>query len=197
MKVPKSFVLAPGQIFGKWTVIQFDKELGPYGKFKYYLCECICGNKVSVRSFDLLNGNSQCCGCINGRKRSDLSGKIVNGLIIIEEIEHKIWTVQCMCGKKFTAKSSQLSGKKAIQSCGCKTMEIIKSKSSSTEPYLTYLYSFYKNSAIKRKLSFQISLTLFEKLIKENCYFCNIEPFNVFDGTSYRNKFLHNGVDRI
>lgn len=183
-------------VFNNWTVLSFDKELGPYGKFKYYFCRCSCGNECSVRGFDLINGKSKSCGCGKGKKRNDLRETTVNNIFVIKELSHKLWEVKCVCGKIFTAKSHQLQGSKPIQSCGCKTIEIIKSKSSSYNPYLTYLYSFYKNNAVKRGLEYKISLTFFESIIIENCYYCGIEAFNIFEGTSYANKFLHNGIDR-
>lgn len=187
-----------GQVFGDWTVIKFDKELGPYGKFKYFLCKCVCGNSCSVRGFDLLRNVSKSCGCgaVKKRKRHNLVGKVINDITVLEEISHKMWQVKCSCGKVFNAKSSSLSGTRPIQSCGCKTIKIIKSKNSSVNSYLTYLYGFYKNNAIKRNLYYRISLTHFEKLVKSNCYYCGLVPSNMFDGTSYSGKFLHNGVDR-
>lgn len=47
--------IEPGDRFGRWTVIQYEK-----GKF---LCKCDCGTLKHVRRCDLQSGKSQSCGC--------------------------------------------------------------------------------------------------------------------------------------
>ncbi len=50
-----------GKIFGKLTVLEYA------GKSKYggrlWLCECECGNKVTVQTAQLNNGQKKDCGC--------------------------------------------------------------------------------------------------------------------------------------
>ena len=48
-----------GQIFGRLTVLEFDKNR----QGNYWICQCSCGNFVSVYSHSLLSGATRSCGC--------------------------------------------------------------------------------------------------------------------------------------
>lgn len=61
--------------YGKLTVLEMDKERDRFGKIKW-ICQCECGNVVSVAGSDLRSGNTQSCGCSNGISRGEL--KIMN-----------------------------------------------------------------------------------------------------------------------
>ena len=56
------------QYFGKLKVKERDLSK-PIGKenFAYWLCECECGNIVSVRGDHLRDNTTQSCGCINSK----------------------------------------------------------------------------------------------------------------------------------
>ena len=56
-----------GQVFGKLTVIELDKESS--GRRKW-ICKCSCGNTVSVREYNLKSGNTKSCGCTRKEKSS-------------------------------------------------------------------------------------------------------------------------------
>lgn len=49
-----------GQRFGKLTVI--EKLNGGI-----HLCQCDCGNKIKVMTYNLKNGNTQSCGCLKSK----------------------------------------------------------------------------------------------------------------------------------
>ena len=51
-----------GLIFGRWTVIEEDKERSN-GGFVTWRCRCECGAIVSVSGVSLKNGKSKSCGC--------------------------------------------------------------------------------------------------------------------------------------
>lgn len=55
-----------GNKYGRLTVIKFDH----YNKFNnpYWLCECECGNKKSIRESLLKNGKTLSCGCYQKEK---------------------------------------------------------------------------------------------------------------------------------
>jgi hypothetical protein len=51
-----------GQVFGRLTVIE---EAGKdKNKCVLWLCQCICGNDVTVRGASLRNGHTSSCGCL-------------------------------------------------------------------------------------------------------------------------------------
>lgn len=51
-----------GQRFGLFTVEGLDIEKSTSEK-KYWICQCDCGNRISVSTGDLRSGNTQSCGC--------------------------------------------------------------------------------------------------------------------------------------
>lgn len=60
------------RIYGRLKVISFDK----IEKNKtFWLCQCTCGNKISVRATDLKNRKTQSCGCL-GLESSSNNGKL-------------------------------------------------------------------------------------------------------------------------
>jgi dCMP deaminase len=67
----------------------------------------------------------------------------------------------------------------------------IKQKMSSAE---SRLYSIYKSTAKKRKLTFNINLTLFSQLIKQQCTYCTKRDSSYL--TTRDGIFTYNGLDR-
>jgi hypothetical protein len=56
-----------GRKFGSLSVIDFEKK----NNSTYWVCVCVCGNRKSIRQYDLKSGNSLTCGCSKTRKGSD------------------------------------------------------------------------------------------------------------------------------
>jgi hypothetical protein len=52
-----------GQIFGRLTVVSIIDGTCRAGKIKWF-CKCSCGNEKIVAQYNLVNGNTQSCGCI-------------------------------------------------------------------------------------------------------------------------------------
>ena len=53
-----------GETFTRLTVIDIDKIKTAQKKKTYYICQCECGNIVSVASSQLLNRHTKSCGCL-------------------------------------------------------------------------------------------------------------------------------------
>lgn len=49
-----------GRVFGRLTVVEKADKMGRRTAWK---CMCSCGNEVTVRSFSLVGGGTQSCGC--------------------------------------------------------------------------------------------------------------------------------------
>lgn len=68
--------------FGRLTVVKQDSyHVFPSGKRKIkWLCQCDCGNKISVIASDLNNSHTRSCGCLRRettkslKERSDETG---------------------------------------------------------------------------------------------------------------------------
>jgi len=55
-----------GKIFGRLTIIKLDKVVN---YCSYWLAKCSCGNVISARRSNLINGHIQSCGCLSHELR--------------------------------------------------------------------------------------------------------------------------------
>ena len=59
------------------------------------------------------------------------------------------------------------------------------------------MFGDYRRSAKKRNLPFELSKQEFRILTKQFCWYCGLEPTNMFRDHGCRNFYLSNGVDRV
>lgn len=124
-----------GQKIGKLKVIKKDTERK--ANAIYWICECDCGNIVSVRGSNLRDKKhpTQSCGCLNKENKKidtdSLINKVFGRLQVIERDLQKpighgymsYWKCKCNCGNIVSISYNELmSGK--TQSCGCYRKEI-------------------------------------------------------------------------
>lgn len=66
-KVPYNFKDLRGQRIGRLTIVKRGPDrIQPSGQKKTrWWCDCVCGNTVLIAASDMLNGNTQSCGCIH------------------------------------------------------------------------------------------------------------------------------------
>ena len=88
-----------GKTFKSLTVLGIDTEKTKKKKFTYVLCECSCGNIISVRKTELPNRKINSCNprCPNNYYYK--VGEIINGLKIIELIHDKTKKYKVKCIK--------------------------------------------------------------------------------------------------
>lgn len=117
-----------GERFGRLIAIKY-LEGGEY------LCKCDCGTEVKVRTYNLTNGNTQSCGCLQKERTSEASfvslvGERFGKLVVLQRVENNsknqvCYQCKCDCGGIAIVCASNLrSG--TTSSCGC-----IKSKGES------------------------------------------------------------------
>lgn len=103
-----------GKKFGRLSVLSRDNKR----KSTYWICQCECGNILSVYSNNLRSGNStQCRSCASAGSRIDLTGQKFGKLTAISFANGK-WECECECGKIVYAKTGKLLNGD-ITSCGC------------------------------------------------------------------------------
>ena len=116
-----------GQRYGKLTVLRRDTETNHKGKSVWWICQCDCGNIVSVSSGRLRSGQTQSCGCLRYAKRErqtdDLVGKQFGFWTVLSKDSSKkresFYICQCKCGTIKSVSASSLK-RGLSQSCGCK-----------------------------------------------------------------------------
>ena len=67
--------IAPGQVFGRLTVLEeapAPTEFTTY-KGRWYRCRCQCGNTVVIRRDSLVSGNTKSCGCLQREHIANLN----------------------------------------------------------------------------------------------------------------------------
>lgn len=121
-----------GQKFNYLTVIKRN-ESKPSGKGKsaYWICQCECGNIVSIRTDKLRKGIIKSCGCYSKKVRTDLflkdlAGQKFGKLVVLKRDLSKpigkccfaYWVCQCECGNITSVRGDHLRNH-TTGSCGC------------------------------------------------------------------------------
>ena len=131
--------IVPGEKYGRLTILHRDLSRAGEGRVSW-VCECECGNQLSVWGKSLKNGNTRSCGCLNNElrveriqklletQRVDLAGEQSGLLTVIrkatqEEVinrprQHSYWYCLCECGNHHIVETSDFKRGK-VQSCGC------------------------------------------------------------------------------
>ena len=110
-----------GETYGQLTVIA---EAPNIKDRTAWVCQCSCGNKITVITKSLRSGNTQSCGCLHKKSVSkDISNQRFGRLIALHPTEKRgggsvMWECLCDCGKYcYVAQSSLV--RYHTQSCGC------------------------------------------------------------------------------
>lgn len=124
--------ILPKQKFGKLTVLhKAENYVTKSGKHEIaWVCQCDCGNQITIRDDSLKSGNTRSCGCLHKEvmksHREDLTGQVFGQLTVIGPAEDYIlpsgycahrWLCQCVCGKQAIVFASSLKNGNA-RSCG-------------------------------------------------------------------------------
>lgn len=90
-----------------------------------WLCQCDCGNMVSVRSTDLRSGRKKSCGCIQIKDLSKNKYGKLQPLFPTKERQSRsvVWQCQCDCGNQIKVSARNLTNGNT-SSCGCITSSI-------------------------------------------------------------------------
>lgn len=166
-----------GKHFGKLTVIEKDIEKSNKHRI-YWLCQCECGNTVSVYGVNLRNGRTQSCGCLRKEHApiKDMLNKTFGKLTVLNRDNDKIgkdayWICKCECGNIVSVMGKSLRTGHT-QSCGClkskgesKIDNILKSLNIQYEKQ----YSFEDLMGDSSKLRFDFAI------FKDGNLYCLIE----------------------
>lgn len=108
----KNFI---GQKFNKLTIIEY-KGCNKNGT-AMWLCKCDCGNKKIIKAFDVKNGNTKSCECLN-YQFINIANKKFTKLVALKYLTNSNWLCACKCGNTCIVKYHDLHHNK-VKSCGC------------------------------------------------------------------------------
>ena len=97
------------KIFGKLTVLK--RDVSHKCKKTKWICQCECGNIVSVSTSDLRSGKTRSCGCSKFQLKYNLVGQTFGFLLVTEPVSNT------------QIKSNETRWKCLCQNCG-RTVEV-------------------------------------------------------------------------
>lgn len=192
------------QKFGALTAIVPIKMNSKRG----YECICECGNKVNRTVSQLrAGGQYQSCGCKLPEvyeQRNNLVGVTFGNIVVTKRLgthsssKSVLYDCFCnLCGRSFKRNSKSLLRKncKWEQNCGCAGRP--KSRLPRDQALINKLIGSYVSNAKKRELIFLLKNEDCLELFKQKCFYCGIEPKQIFKHKTCRGEFIYNGIDRV
>lgn len=141
-------------------------------------------------------------------KNIELIGSKINNITILNYKTIKgesgatrsFFDCECFCGNKFTSRTDAIKTN-TTQSCGCISFDLISQKLRKPNDIaiINLVYKNYIAGAIKRNLTFDLSLDQVKQFLSQNCFYCGQAPeLSTFAG--YKNRrtrvLFYNGIDR-
>lgn len=141
-------------------------------------------------------------------KNIELVGTVINNIKIVEYFcnhynqkkSRPYFKCECFCGEIFIVRSENIKNE-TTRSCGCYTSKLMSNKKllPNNKGAINKFYNNYKQTSLRKKLNFDLSLDEFLLFINDNCHYCGAEPIlRKFMGSNKKYKSLKcNGIDRI
>lgn len=110
---------------------------------------------------------------------------------------------RCSCGREFDVLRTTLVNGQSTRCGPCAKIENgKKNRMDDFHVAATTIFKQYNGNAKSRGIDFNLRRGEFEKLIKQNCFYCGIRPSNMFTGFCRKNEHKHapvmySGIDRV
>ena len=151
-----------GNKYNRLTIIDIDYSIKP----SIAVCECDCGEIISVNKADVISGHTQSCGCLQSERTSqtnekDFTDVISDAGVVLKRAAYKnshgvwMWYCKCtICGNEFVALPAKVM-ENHTTSCGC---QISSSKERIIESYLKELKVAYERQKRFEDCKYRYSL---------------------------------------
>jgi len=130
----------------------------------------------------------------------NLTGKKFGKLTVIKNTGQKdkwgsyLWLCKCDCGNYKKVKAYRLTTnnpKNRTRSCGC-LRKLSKGESSFND-----LCHYWRKSAKRKGLIWNLTKEQTRKLSKGNCHYCGVKPSQTHLKRGANGAYIYNGIDRV
>lgn len=179
-----------GNRYNKLTVLKRDPQNN-----KNYICECDCGNIISIKS-GLLQPNKRgvgSCGCLESRLKVSIGDRF-GKLVVIRKVENSTNLYECLCdcGNTKEIKGYSLIRGRICCSQGCSF------KIADGEASFNMVFGVMKKSARVRGYSWELNKEQVKDITQKSCYYCGAAPSRSADRQHRMNgDYVYNGLDRV
>lgn len=168
------------------------------GVFK---AKCKCGLIREVGYDAIVRGRFHTCKFSPKKPRKTLEkleGRKYNRLKVInlhhrDKNGRRYWDCLCDCGSTAIVSTDKLK-KGSTKSCGC------YNKDRDSEPGefgLRKIFRRTRDQALRRNITFQLSIEEFKEITKKNCFYCGVAPYMVsYKKQKERSQYIYMGIDR-
>lgn len=199
----KNYEVKIGVKYDKLTALSIEGHFnnGSKKRERKIKCSCDCGNLFYAREYFLVKGKVKSCRSCAAKSRQKIDIKklmVFNRFTVIDEIPlikygRKHYKCRCDCGNEEYVEKSKLTTGKRHQCTKCSYKERPQSLRKVTSIERLFNLSII-HRAKGKNIPVDISISDFEYLIKQPCYYCGSLPIskNYIDI-----GFNANGIDRV
>ena len=148
---------------------------------------------------------------LNAKKHNLIIGETYGRYKILDQIEipngnkgiKRLWKCLNIDNNKIINTSATYIIKNSIKKTQKEINEILLSTNTNQKGLRHFLYASYKRNAKRRNIDFNLTFEEFNKIIQQNCYYCNNEPSHPTEkilkerGNINEPSFAYNGIDRL
>ena len=186
----------PGQVFGKWTLIERDTVKGGH-----WICRCSCGTVASVYASRFgREGSLGCISCAARKSAEDLTGLEFGRWTVLEKAlsrgpirKRVMWLCRCKCGNISTINGDSLRAGSS-KSCGCLQLDSVSLPEK--QAAINKIYSGARSGARDRGLVWSLPRELVEYISQQPCNYCGKPPSNT-STSSLGIQVKYSGIDRV
>lgn len=106
--------------------------------------------------------------------------------------------VRCSCGRESSTDRLQITSGRSKKCKSCAQKEVRPKTAIGPMPSARSVYVDYRHKAKDRGLGFELTFDEFLEVVRQQCYYCDREPSNLFKAKREGHEdFTYSGVDRI
>jgi len=128
----------------------------------------------------------------------DITGQKFGFLVAQKYVGKSKWLCICDCGNTTTVNANKLKTGNTV-SCKCYRNTILTREKSLGYGYASFreVLRSYIRGAKTRGLEYKLSEEETKQIMESNCFYCGLEPKQIYKHKECFGEFIYNGIDRV